>query len=70
MKATGVIVHNRENGGDYGMHVNCADTSIANIAQSLNLSPISDNMPIVIIGPLFAPVTEWTCAMVGCIHHD
>jgi hypothetical protein len=65
LTATGVIVRVRDTGAEYGMHDGCADALVAQLV-SVGYSPIDDDMPAVIIGPLFADAGAWTCAHSGC----
>jgi len=67
LTATGVIVRVRASGAEYGMHDECADALISAIVAT-GYSVLSDDMPAVIIGPLFAPADEWTCAHSDCAH--
>ena len=67
MNSTGVIVRIRESGTEYGMHDDCADSLIQALVDAGH-SVMERNFPAVIIGPLFAPETEWTCAHSGCTH--
>lgn len=65
LTATGVIVRIRANGQEFGMHDTCADDLISQLV-SAGYSVMSDDMPAVIIGPLFASADEWTCAHSAC----
>ena len=60
-QATGVIVRIRATGTEYGMHDECADDLMRQLADAGH-SVMDDDAPAVIIGPLFAPAHEWTCA--------
>lgn len=70
LTATGVILRNRLDGQEYGMHDECADSFLSDIAGMIGADPLAlgDDMPAVIIGPLFADATEWACAYKGCQH--
>lgn len=61
LTATGVIVRIRETGKEYGMHEACADDLISQLIDA-GYSVMSDDMPAVIVGPLFAPAEDWECA--------
>jgi len=61
LTAAGVIVRIRATGQEYGMHDACADDLISQLV-SAGYSVMDDDMPAVIIGPLFAPASEWVCA--------
>ena len=69
MTATGVIVRIASTGAEYGMHDACADDLIAQLVEA-GYSVLDADMPAVIIGPLFAPVAEWTCAHSACMVTD
>jgi hypothetical protein len=66
LTATGVIVRIRQTGQEYGMHGSCADDLISQLV-SAGYSVMGDDMPAVIIGPLFASADEWTCAHSACM---
>lgn len=68
MNATGVIVRIRETGAEFGMHDVCADRLISALIDATGLSTLDDAFPAVIIGPLFADASEWTCAHNECNH--
>jgi hypothetical protein len=70
LNVTGVILRNRLDGQEYGMHEDCADLFLADIARMIGADPLAlgDDMPAVIIGPLFADTSEWRCAYKGCTH--
>ncbi|GAA2577460.1 hypothetical protein GCM10009862_15970 [Microbacterium binotii] len=63
--ATGVIVRIRATGAEYGMHDACADALMTQLAAAGH-SVMDDDMPAVIVGPLFADVSEWACAHSRC----
>lgn len=65
MNATGLIVRLRSNGSEFGMHDECAEDLISLLVAD-GFSVMSDDMPAVIIGPLFADADDWTCAHAGC----
>lgn len=65
LAATGVVIRIRETGAEYGMHSQCADSFMAQLADA-GFSPLSDDAPAVIIGPLFADTSGWTCALGAC----
>ncbi len=62
--STGVIVQIRSSGKEYGMHDECADKLISALVNS-GFSVLSDDMPAVIIGPLF---TVFSCAHSECAY--
>lgn len=62
--STGVII--KVQGKDYGMHDACADLLISALIDA-GYSVMDDDMPAVIIGPLFADASEWTCAHSRCV---
>ena len=66
MNATGVIVRIRATGAEFGMHDVCADRLITALIDATGLVTLDDAFPAVIIGPLFAPASEWTCAHSEC----
>lgn len=59
---TGSIVRIRSAGKQYGMHTKCADSLIEALVDA-GYSVMSEDMPAVIVGPLFS---EFTCAHSGC----
>lgn len=65
LTATGVIVRIRSTGSEYGMHDVCADDLMSQLIDA-GCSVMDDDMPAVIIGPLFASADEWTCAHSSC----
>lgn len=65
MNVTGVIVLIRSTGKEYGMHAACADNLISLLVNE-GFSVMDDDMPAVIIGPLFADPYEWVCAHSEC----
>lgn len=65
MNSTGVTVLIRSTQAEYGMHDVCADDLISQLV-SAGYSVMGDDMPAVIVGPLFAPADEWTCAHSAC----
>lgn len=62
MKMTGVIVHIRSTGKDYAMHEECAEDLLSAVVDATELTVLDNDFPVVIIGPLFAPESEWECA--------
>jgi hypothetical protein len=58
LNVTGVIVRIRTTDKEYGMHGACADSLITALVDA-GYSVMSDDMPAVIIGPLFS---EFSCA--------
>jgi hypothetical protein len=58
MSATGVIVRNRSTGLDFGMHEAC---QLALFSEAGITNPLDDSAPAVVIGPLFADPSDWTC---------
>lgn len=67
MIQTGVIMHNRTTDKDYAMHTDCAER-MAQLQVDMGLTIFPDTRIVVEIGPLFAPETDWTCAMSDCKH--
>lgn len=65
--ATGTIVRDRARGENYGLHTDCADVLMAAMPTD-PADPLGDRAPFVVIGPLFAPAGEWTCALTDCPH--
>jgi hypothetical protein len=59
MIATGVIMRDRETAKEYGLHSECAD-KLSN-TYPVAFDPFTGRY--VIIGPLFAPPSEWECPM-------
>lgn len=62
MIATGVILHDRETGKDYGLHSACLE-KLSN-ASPAAFHPFTGRYSI--IGPLFASPDEWECADTTC----
>ena len=65
LTASGVIVRIRATGAEYGMHAACADALMGALVDA-GCDPLASDFPAVIIGPLFADASEWTCAHSDC----
>lgn len=68
LTSTGVIVRIRSTGTEYGMHPECADALMDAILEADGGSVLDRDFPAVVIGPLFADASEWTCAHSDCPH--
>lgn len=68
LRATGVQVHDKVSGNDFGMHDECWTAAQREFPDLVH--PFTGVM--VAIGPLFADPSEWRCAYSGCevtAHH-
>lgn len=65
MNSTGVTILIRSTQTEYGMHDVCAVDLITQLVDA-GYSVLDNDMPAVIVGPLFAPADEWTCAHSAC----